>query len=390
LAFWFVLFAAFIPKVRRRLIHLFTPVPSVHQSHLACLDAFRGLAALFIAVFHTWQWTQPAVNGILRVVPLLPQGTKAVPVFVVLSGLLIYRSFQKVSDMDGFRKYLNRRFFRIFPVYAVTILASSLFVGHHGFDASFLQYLTSEIFMLRSLGFPAFSNPPAWSLYVEVMFYMLLPVFVITTRRSPLFWAVVAVVGFSMENSFASREFELWKYFFFGIICAEIISRVRINPVRASLLATFGIVWLLYDFRTNHDLIASIMSGLSGGHIHFQARYNPYTISLGLAVLTLFVGVAYSPFYRRLLEVFPLRMLGAISYSLYLWHPFLIVADFPITFKGEGSPLTTGTMPAMPTWYVFVYVVPALITVSATSYLLLERPFLLRRIKNRILHKRPV
>lgn len=36
--------------------------------------------------------------------------------------------------------------------------------------------------MLRSLSFSEFINPPVWSLYVEVVFYLVLPAFVIAAR----------------------------------------------------------------------------------------------------------------------------------------------------------------------------------------------------------------
>lgn len=352
LVFWFGAVIAVFPFYREQIKKLLLFPASTHQSHLASLDALRGLAALWIAVFHTWQWPRPAFNSASELAPFIVEGDKAVPIFVTLSGLLIYRSLIKVSDFDQLREYVNRRFLRIFPVYLATVIVSCIAIGPFNTAIPSSQYAISEMFMLRSLGPTLFANPQAWSLYVEVLFYALIPIFVITTRKRPLLWAIIALAVFSFGVAREPRELWLWKYFCFGIIAAEIISRWKMNAHAASLMGVVGIFFIVT------------------GNLHW----------LGPGVLILIVGAVQSPLFRCVFEIFPLRMLGTISYSLFMWHSFLIVANFPVTFDGKGFLLTIGIIHSVPVWYMLVFVIPALISSATLSYLLIERPFLLKRL----------
>lgn len=378
LVFWIGAAIAIFPFYREQIKKLLLFPASTHQTHLASLDALRGLAALWIAVFHTWQWTRPAFNSVSDFAPFITQGGKAVPIFVALSGLLIYRSLNKVSDLEQLREYVNRRFLRIFPVYLATVIASFIAIGPFNVKIPSIQYAISEGFMLRSLGFPLFTNPQAWSLYVEVLFYALIPIFVITTRKQPLLWAIIALAVFSLGDARDPRELSLWKYFCFGIIAAEIISRWKAPAHAASLLGIIGISLIFIDMpwqTTGHDWIAESINNHSGGFIYITGN-----LSLGLGVLALIVGAVQSPLFRCVFEIFPLRMLGTISYSLFMWHSFLIVANFPVTFNGRGELLAIGLMPSVPAWHMPVFVIPALISSATLSYLLIERPFLLKRL----------
>ena len=103
LAVWLAL-----PSARRKInAFLSMPEPS-HHNRLPALDGVRGLAALWVALFHVWQWTQPTFNK-------------------------------------------GRRFLRIYPLYFVSaMLALALFPPS---NLSFGR-VVSEILMLRSFGYP--------------------------------------------------------------------------------------------------------------------------------------------------------------------------------------------------------------------------------------------
>ena len=380
LVFYIAAVVTIHPFFRERFKKLLLFPTSNHQNHLACLDTLRGLAALLVAIFHTWQWTQLAFNSARDLMPFISRGDAAVPIFVTLSGLLIYRSLKKVDSLDGIREYINRRFLRIFPVYLVTVIVSSIAIGPFNANITPMQYEISEIFMLRSLGSPNFSNPQAWSLYVEVLFYALIPLFVIMTRERSLLWASIALAVFALGDAIGPRELGLWKYFCIGIIAAEIISRWKIRPHTASILGVLGIFIVYLDLRTGHDWIGRSINKLFGGYIQITGGHPAYTLSLALGMLLLIVGTVQSPLFRRIFEIYPLRVLGTISYSLFMWHSFLIVANFPVTFGGVGNPILTGLTPSLSAWQMPFIVIPALISSATISYLLIERPFLLKRL----------
>jgi len=84
LCFYCLILACTAPPLRQAFMHrIMLPTPS-NQMHLAPLDAFREIAALSIALFHTSHfykgyWTVTTLPEFLR------QSDKAVPIFVVLS-----------------------------------------------------------------------------------------------------------------------------------------------------------------------------------------------------------------------------------------------------------------------------------------------------------------
>lgn len=124
------------------------PPPS-SNSHIAALDGLRGLAALYVTAFHAWQWPKVNPEGALvptatgpfdslpELLPFLQHGDKAVPMFVVLSGFLIYRSLRTVETVGQIRAYLQHRFIRIFPLFAATVITLFAFLTIRGTPLSF-------------------------------------------------------------------------------------------------------------------------------------------------------------------------------------------------------------------------------------------------------------
>jgi peptidoglycan/LPS O-acetylase OafA/YrhL len=173
------------------------------------LDGLRALAATSIVVFHVWRYGAPGGNqfelGPLdRLFGHLPLG---VTLFFTLSGFLLYRPFAASMIRGGDRprigRYYRNRALRILPAYWVilaiagtvlstTYLRVSPYVLETGSlvrepgtflrDALLIQNYARESF-LTGIG-------PAWSLAIELVFYLLLP--------------AIAIVGFSSAARWAS------------------------------------------------------------------------------------------------------------------------------------------------------------------------------------------
>jgi peptidoglycan/LPS O-acetylase OafA/YrhL len=87
--------------------------------HLPALDGLRGLAVLFVLVFHIFQVEAEPASGLLRLAYKSTRiGQTGVDLFFVLSGFLITGI---LSDTKGarhyFRNFYARRTVRIFPLY---------------------------------------------------------------------------------------------------------------------------------------------------------------------------------------------------------------------------------------------------------------------------------
>ena len=355
--------------------YLSMPRPS-NQRHLASLDALRGLAALTVAAFHGWQWpgapphTMPA---------FIENGTKAVPVFVALSGFLIYRAVLPVDSGAQLRRYLRNRFFRIFPLYAASVVALAALGSLGGSENRMTEFL-ANLFMLRAFGSPLFANPPVWSLYVEIMFYLLLPIVVIAFGKRTLLAAMIGIAILAFTDLPGPREFMLVKYFLIGILASETASRRQPmrEPVAFAAIA-IGVVLLALDAQFNIDWFNLL---LRGGKTSPVLQSSGLTVGLAAALFFLLVGLTRSPSANRFFDLMAWRVLATISYSVFVWHSLVVMSAAPVAFTGDGSiRLLPGPLPRVTPAGLFLVYLPAVSMLATLSFLAIERPFL--RLKTR-------
>jgi peptidoglycan/LPS O-acetylase OafA/YrhL len=371
LAFYLVLTLLAIPASRRVLTPLLShPILPTHK-YLNAFDAIRGLAACLVAVAHCWWMTYPLFAPTQLWFNFIAYGTKAVPVFAVLSGFLIYRSVLSIRSLQDLRTYVVRRFFRIYPVYflgVVLCVAFGQYIGGEGFSR--IGYLVSDLFLFNVISWPAgFANPPAWSLYVECAFYALLPLIVLTVGRGRIVGFCLLVLVAMLLADHPSRVFGLWKFFVFGILAAELSpSAGRV----AFVLSGLGVGLLLWDFGgTDHDWFAGF--GFTNRHADGD------TVGLGLSCAFIMAALPHLGLVARALNVLPLRMLGTMSYSVYLIQFFYIAANFPEIgiFSRAGTPEMYAhfkSLPMMPAWYLPLLFFPGVLFWGLVSFLLVERP----------------
>jgi len=377
--------------VRARLV---MPTPS-NQAYVAAVDTIRGAAALYVAIFHSWQWTRPTFDPTKDALPFLANGDLAVPIFVVVSAFLITRALFGVSDLEDLKAYFFRRLLRIYPLYLVVIVAMILTGLFPVSVPNFFSRLLGEVFMLRMLGFQSFVNPVAWSLYVEAAFYITAPMLMILLGRWLLPAAAVAVVVLYATEIFAvvqfAREYALWRFFLFGMLAALVI--VRLEHIESDLvdyvLLVAGAVVVALEVGPRIDVVHVLVSVLTdelvGGAAPPTRHQSSFGLGVGLAAVI--VGLARSRRLSEWLSPVPMRMLGCVSYSLFLWHPVLICIDAPIRFNGSGSVVLVGQLPpGISQWSLLLIFAPGFIMAAVLSFVAIERPFLLmrRRLKGAV------
>lgn len=385
-----------VVPIRRSFVRLFTPLAPVTQSAIKPLDSMRGLAALGIASFHLWAWMRPYFDRVAFDLPLIKQTYKAVPVFVILSGFLIYRSLRGYQSIEDLRHYVKRRIFRIYPLYVVSVLGYFLLANITPQPWSWAQRLLPEIFMMKVFGFPAFIYPAYWSLYVEELFYIALPLWIACTSSRPMLSAALGLALFSFIGTAVPDDLSIVKYFFFGILLCELLDTKWIRTM--SQLNALGFLLVgassLYVEATHGDVIGEFISALARRYdvnLAFNHPANPsdpyshyYTFLLGLGISSLLIGVVHFRPVNRLLSAFPFRFLGTISYSLFIWNGLILLVGTNIALNSL-MPTIWSTSPAFE-WSVrgswislFGAYLPAFIFAAAVSYLVIERPFMLLR-----------
>jgi peptidoglycan/LPS O-acetylase OafA/YrhL len=137
-------------------------------------------------------------------------GFRGVELFFVISGFILGLPFAahylKGTAPVSLRKYYLRRLTRLEPPYIVALLL--LFVLAVGIEgarpASFYPHLAASLFYLHSLIYGTFSPAMgvAWSLEIEVQFYMLVPLLTLlfairsrTLRRSSIAILILAALS---------------------------------------------------------------------------------------------------------------------------------------------------------------------------------------------------
>lgn len=178
-------------------------------------DLIRLLAAAQVVVAHAIGHTELAAHlsgwgkWSFDALMMLP----GVPIFFVISGFLITKSFERnPADMAG---YFWRRSLRIFPALWVCLAVTLAVFAAFGFlGTDFLLSKTFPIWLAGQLTFLQFYNPDhfrgfgigvangaLWTITVELQFYCFIPIFHFLTRgagnRSALTKIIIAILFFA-------------------------------------------------------------------------------------------------------------------------------------------------------------------------------------------------
>ncbi len=160
--------------------------------HLPSLDGLRGLAVVFVLVFHVFQAEPVPGSGLARLAYLSTRvGQTGVDLFFVLSGFLITGILYDTKGTAGyFRNFYGRRSVRIFPLYfGVLIIATiilPLIVGHRVTDANPWALWTFTANLAGTFGHEPVTFGHYWTLAVEEQFYFIWPAVVFALARPAL------------------------------------------------------------------------------------------------------------------------------------------------------------------------------------------------------------
>jgi peptidoglycan/LPS O-acetylase OafA/YrhL len=182
---------------------------------LNALTGLRFLAAMGVVFFH---FSQPILQGRSYILfNLAGSGYIAVDLFYLLSGFILAYSYLSPEGklLGSRRNFYVSRFARIYPAYflafilaAPSDISTSLHVNHLATAVAKLAISAGSVLTLQQAWTPWTAwdwNYPAWSVSVEVFFYLLFPWLAIRLARvkqtsalplAGLFWLLGLVAPF--------------------------------------------------------------------------------------------------------------------------------------------------------------------------------------------------
>ena len=286
------------------------------------LHALRGVAAVIVLLVHLQGRVAEAFPEFT--LPPLFNGSAAVTFFFVLSGLVVGASLAKNGiTQSTVSLYFYRRFFRIMPLMFVTVTCGGLYIL---LVEPYLQYslnpkeygdFTLAKFAAGYIGYSLKANPPIWSIFVELIGSLLIPLMLLSgTRPRNIILTLVACIVLSLLPISSKHYWHFYMISFFVGLSVLVWGRWL-----AGFIATLprGIFWLIIAALVSSFYLARPLTGAGYGDLWIV-----YWETFSIAPL---VGIIYYlPERFSLLNARIFTYLGDVSYSLYLTHSILIIA----------------------------------------------------------------
>jgi peptidoglycan/LPS O-acetylase OafA/YrhL len=274
----------------------------MRDQRFAQLDGLRGLAALAVVVEHLSNAGMPIVSGI----PLGGQSRIAVWLFFVLSAFLL--TTQALAAPPGERiewtlRYLLRRIFRIYPLFIFCIAA---------------DVISRRMAFSVGMGYLNLTQPCCaevyWSIPPEFKFYFLIPLIGMAAVYSPR--AIIsALLLAALASIMLDRGYDFFAFlstFCFGSIAAillvkwpEFAKRISMAWPVAPIVALACSVPLIE--ASGWQIIPWYWNGMHGA-----------------LWATVVLACAFGERHLSWLASRPLRYAGAISFSIYMTHPWVV------------------------------------------------------------------
>ena len=340
------------------------------------LEGLRGVAVLLVVLCHV---QMPGVGA----------GFVGVDVFFVLSGFLITGLLIEDRERSGrirLGAFYARRIRRILPaavvVLAGTLLAAELLlspldvprVAEDGLAA--ILSLSNIRYALEATDYFAATDPSPllhyWSLAVEEQFYLLWPLLLLVVARlgrprvSMTILAVSVLIGSFILSVAVTSTSGPWAYYSL--------------PTRAWELAAGGLLALAAPwYRWMRGPLAAATGWAGVGLLLVGlATIDATTGYPGVAALLPTLGAVAiiasgagtgSPG-AIVLALTPLRWLGRISYSLYLWHwPILVLGPVALGLEATEEGAGGADLP------VRLGLVMLAVAAAALTWFFVEQPF---------------
>ncbi|HLV99370.1 MAG TPA: acyltransferase [Ktedonobacterales bacterium] len=387
------------------------------------MDGVRAIAVLLVIIFHCWEGSGmplllvslPLINASLNLTPIASSGFIGVQLFFVLSGFLLAQYWLNPSfqgrPRPSTRQYFRQRLFRIAPAYycclflVLLLLVPGLIPAADVYSGPGVFTLGAHLFFAQLL-FPVSASSYGvegsfWTLSIEVLFYLMLPLVIWCFSKTRWKYFLCASVVLSLSWFYLTRNsldplVQFYEHQTPGATLTENAARFFLSIQFPTHAATFALgislanIYTQFQLKLRTDRLFRLLTSNAAGLMYLfvgvalelflmyaifpkdtLANNYSYWTLIAFGFTLILAGVLFGgQCIRAALSVLPLRFIGVVSYSMYLWH-------LPIMFLFKSLPIVA-TLPSpdrFPLHFGMTFLVALFLATG--SYLAIEKPFML-------------
>ncbi|MBI1224923.1 MAG: acyltransferase family protein [Bacteroidetes bacterium] len=353
--------------------------------YLPLVDGLRFLAIMPVIVQHISErlirqtpisFSTPIEQDQLAF--LASRGTIGVFIFFAISGFMLSLPFAKHqlegAKVPNLKQYFIRRFTRIEPPYLIwmTVFALVLLVKGAWTVGDLLPHWLASSFYLHNFIYGEYSviNPVAWSLEIEIQFYLIAP------------WLVG--LFFSIKNGRARQWVLLGSIF--GFVTLQHAMGWQNFPFKLTLLGQMQHflvgIWLADAYLSRWQKAPSVKWAWDLAVVPaLLVMAYTWTEELGkslifaVALMVVFMAAFQGKYFSQLLKNQWVAIIGGMCYSIYLTHLPLLELQMSFT---KNLVLTNHYLPNL--LLQLAIGLPLVLVSSGIFYLVLEKPFMGSRV----------
>lgn len=305
----------------------------VAKDRLQFLDALRGLAAVYVVLFHVQSMPAPALPVAAAWLPAVQMGATGVALFFVISAFsLCYTMPRHHASGRPLLSFYLHRFLRIAPLFYVLLMFSLFRDGRGDHPGHSWGEIAANLSFTFNL-FPGWEQGivwASWAVGVEMLFYAIFPALYLLVGKPRSAWllmvglqvlVVLAWLGWLGPRMAASLSDYGWlrhaPVFAMGLVAFHAFGALSRLPAQRARQWAHGL-----------NLLGVLLLLLAASAIWWPAA-GPWQWQLsGMAYLCLLLGFSQCP--PGWLVSRWTAWLGTVSYSLYLGHPIVIAVLGPV------------------------------------------------------------
>lgn len=303
-------------------------------------DGIRCISILLVICAHAEIIHTTEKGGFWDNISYYYSGGVGAAMFFTLSGFLITSLLLKERQRNGqinIKYFFIRRFLRLLPPIIPFYIAVIIFMhlgyirdAYWGLAAS-MAYLYN--FIPRAKLFYSAELSHTWTLAVEEQFYITWPLLLSFLSNKRVYILALTILLLSVGAYLIIPTLQITlngsSYLIKEVFFTNKWTLPAISPIILGSLAAFALHY-------NREYLEQLLTSAKGGFLVlgvlafpifcFGAAcvLIPMVFSFGFCFLLIWISVNQDSLLVRILEFYPIKYIGLISYGLYLWQGFFV------------------------------------------------------------------